>query len=400
MNIGDACILASSGAMLAPGEFLLEGIDAPAFPVAGNSMIAVSPGSDGQGATFALVGNAVREADGLWSADPATHTIALHPSVPALEHLLAYPSFALSRKGIPSSRTRFTLSAEHSAVARVALGTGGARQPGSEPLLGNAASGTIEMRRAAHGIAFELAMRVEEGRRGEERAPPFTARVKAELSFATMALAGSRLWWQSGAEKWSQPETEQTGPLARVLTLDRAGGTPYFRGTLDLGGTASERPAPSWVKARIFEHRLRLRAQERVHGHGGFVSANSYGPDLILENLGSAAWKAMLADGNEAVLESSGAGIRRVEGVTGRDAGEIGPHEQPVTALRVRLSRSAEGLRMAFDGRLGALRQTPSQPPLGPELRGDFVIPAAFLFATGISLPGQWADRQESLKRS
>lgn len=58
----------------------------------------------------------------------------------------------------------------------------------------------------------------------------------------------------------------------------------------------------------------------------------------------------MLVDADDVVLEQAGAGIGHVQGVTGRDAGEVGPHIQPISAVRIRLSRSEEGLRMGFDG--------------------------------------------------
>jgi hypothetical protein len=105
-------------------------------------------------------------------------------------------------------------------------------------------------------------------------------------------------------------------------------------------------------------------------------------------------------DGDEVVLEQSGSGIGHVEGVTGRDAGESGPHEQPITAVRTRLSRSEEGLRLAFGGTLGEIRQTPSRPPLGPAFHGDFLIPTIFLFARGIVLRDQWGQRQRRLGKT
>jgi hypothetical protein len=66
------------------------------------------------------------------------------------------------------------------------------------------------------------------------------------------------------------------------------------------------------------------------------------------------------------VLEQAGADIGRVQGVTGRDAGDVGPQMQPIFAVRMRLSRSEEGLRIGFDGTLDDVRQTPTQPPSGP----------------------------------
>ena len=132
----------------------------------------------------------------------------------------------------------------------------------------------------------------------------------------------------------------------------------------------------------------------------GFVAGNNFGPDLIFDNLGTAAWKEMLAEADEAMLEQSGAGIGHVQGVTGRDAGEVGPHIQPISAVHIRLRRSEDGLRISFDGLLGDARQKPSQPLLGPEFHGDFVIPTAFLFARGIHLRDQWRERQRRLGMS
>ena len=179
-----------------------------------------------------------------------------------------------------------------------------------------------------------------------------------------------------------------------------ADGTPYFRGTLDLGASHPDYTRGPWVKAFISEHTLRLSSQRPLRRSMGFVDGDISGPDLIFENLGTAAWQAMLDDRDAAVLEQTGAGIGHVQGVTGRDAGEFGPHVQPISAVRVRLARSEEGLRISFDGKLGEIRQTPSQALLGPDFHGDFLVPTAFLLARGIFLRGQGAERQRRLGKS
>ena len=394
MNIDDGRIFAPFGDMLAEGEFRFEGKEAAGFLPAPDAMIAIQTKAGLHGTQFHLVPNARRDADGLWSADQQVHALSLSTTLPALDKLLEFPSFALSSEGMPSNRTRFDLTTEHSAFAWVAVDTVfGVR----ESLLGNAAAGSIDVRRDADGFEFLIEARVDEPKRREVRAPPFTVRVRARLSFATLALAGSPLWWRGGPDCWSEQAIDQWGPLAEVLTLDRAGGTPYFRGTLDLGAGQPEYSRRPWVKAWVSEHQLRLSPHGELRASKGFVSGNNNGPDLIFQNLGSVAWKAMLADGDEAVLEQSGAGIGHVEGVTGRSAYDDGPHEQPISRVRTRLSRSDQGLRIRFDGEFGEMRQKPSQPALGPEFHGDFLVPTAFLFARGIWLRDQWAERRKRL---
>ena len=186
--------------------------------------------------------------------------------------------------------------------------------------------------------------------------------------------------------------------MAQVLTLDRAGGTPYFRGTLDLGSGQPGYTRGPWVKAQVSEHNLRLTPQRQIRGNAGFVEASNYGPDLVFDNLGTAAWKEMLTAADEAVLEQTGAGIGHVQGVTGRDVGDSGPHIQPISAIRTRLLRSEQGLRITFDGEFGEMQQKPSQAPLGPEFHGDFIIPTAFLWARGILLRHQGLERERRLK--
>jgi hypothetical protein len=397
MNIDDGRVLASSGTMLADGEFQFEGVEALECLRPAGAMVVVRSHPSWFATEFGLVGNARCDADGLWSADWPVHSLAFQATVPPLDQLLDYPSFALSSAGVPSHRVRFDMSAEHSHFAWVTVDRPlieGALRP---MLIGGARTVTIEVTRDAEAFDFAIEAKVDEAKRGDTRAAPFTVRVTAKLSFATMALAGSPLWWRGGAERWSPPVEDQPGPLAQVLTLDNAGGTPYFRGALDLGAGQQDYTRGPWVMAYLSERSLRLRPQRELKRSMGFVTGNNYGPDLLFDNLGSAAWKEMLADADDVVLEQSGAGIGHVQGVTGRDAGEVGPHIQPISAVRIRLSRSEEGLRIRFDGAFGDVRQTPSQPLLGPEFHGDFMIPAAFLFARGIGLRDQWQERQRRL---
>jgi hypothetical protein len=404
MNIDDGRVLASSGAMLADGEFQFKGTEAPGSVRPVGAMIAVRSSPGWFATEFALVGHARCEADGLWSADPPVHSLAFQTTVPPLDQLLDYPSFALSSAGVPSDRVRFELSAEHSHFAWVTVDRFSSEvssEKGLRPtLIGGARTVVIEVSRTAEAFDFAIEARVDEPKRGETRAAPFTVRVTANLTFATIALAGSRLWWHGGAQRWSSPDEGQSGPLAHILTLDNAGGTPYFRGSLDLGAGQRDYARGPWVRAQVSEHSLRLTPQRELRRSMGFVAGNNYGPDLIFDNLGTAAWKEMLADADEAVLEQAGAGIGHVQGVTGRDAGEVGPHIQPISAVHIRLRRTDDGLRISFDGLLDDVRQKPSQPLLGPEFHGDFLIPTAFLFARGIRLRDQWRERQRRLGTS
>ena len=400
MNIDDGRVLASSGEMLADGEFQFEGAEAPQSLRPVGAMVAVRSSAGWFASEFALVGNARCDADGLWSADRPVHSLAFQTTVPPLDQLLDYPSFALSSAGVPSHRVRFELSAEHSHFAWVAADRVLGEEALRPSLIGGARTVAIEVTRTAEAFDFAIEARVDEPKRGEIRAAPFAVRVTAKLTLVTLALAGSRLWWRGGAERWSSPAEDQSGPLAQVLTLDSAGGTPFFRGTLDLGKDQRDYSRGPWVRAQLSEHSLRLTPHRELRRSRGFVAGNNYGPDLIFDNLGSAAWKEMLGNADQAMLEQAGAGIGHVQGVTGRDAGEVGPHIQPISAVRVRLRRSEEGLRISFDGKLGDVRQKPSQPLLGPEFHGDFFIPTAFLFARGIRLGDQWIERQRRLAKS
>ena len=399
MNIDDGRVLASSGAMLADGEFQFEGAEASAFLRPAGAMVAVRSRPGWLGTDFALVGNARRDPDGLWSADPPVHSLALQTTLPPLEQMLDFPSFALSTDGVPSHRVRFAASAEHSLFARVVVDSVSGPERRRDSLFGVADSIAIEVKRTADAFEFTIDARVEEPARGKERAAPFSVRVTANLSFVTMALAGSRLWWLGGAERWKQPAEDQSGPLAQMLTLDRAGGTPYFPGTLDLGASQPTYTRGPWVRALVSERQLRLTPQRQLRRSAGFVAGDNHGPDLVFDNLGTAAWKEMLSATDEAVLEQRGAGIGHVQGVTGREVGDSGPHMQSISAVRIRLLRSEDRLHITFDGELGEMQQKPSQAPLGPEFHGDFVIPTAFLFARGILLRDQWAERQRRLKK-
>lgn len=133
-----------------------------------------------------------------------------------------------------------------------------------------------------------------------------------------------------------------------------------------------------------------------MSGSGLFEGSRSE-PQPEFYNLGTAKWQRMLKDQDEAAFEQIGAGIGHVEGVTGREGGEIGPHQQAITALQLQLSRSAEALRIYFKGTLGALFQDPVKPPLGPEFSGEFIVPAVFLFARGIATSAQWQERKQQL---
>ena len=121
MNIDDGRVLASSGAMLADGEFQFEGVEALECSRPAGAMVAVRSRLGWFATEFAMVGNARCDADGLWSADWHVHALAFQTTVPPFDQLLDYPSFALSSAGVPSHRVRFELSAEHTHFAWVAV---------------------------------------------------------------------------------------------------------------------------------------------------------------------------------------------------------------------------------------------------------------------------------------
>ena len=400
MNIEEARVLASRGAMLADGAFEFEGADASDFLQPPNAMVAIRDWP-GRGTEFGLVGNARRDPDGLWSADWPVHSIALQSTVPVLERLLDYPSFAASSDGSRSDVVRFDLSAEHSAFAWVVLDSVYMTEPRREAIRGTASIVSIEAKRNADGFTFTIEATVDEPKRGEEQLAPIKVRATASLSFATMALAGSSLWWRGGPDCWGNPQRaeggEKLGPLAAALTLDRAGGTPFFKGTLELGPNLPDVYRGTWVQAQVYGRRMILRPQrEPTRLAGGFCSGMNMGPDLVLHNFGPETWAELLADSDEGELIQSGSGIGFSQRVTGRDVGDEGPHEQPITMLRTRLRRAVEGLAVSLIGELGPIRQkNPHHPPLGPDFGVEFVVPTQLLFVRGIVLGGMYQERQQ-----
>ena len=121
---------------------------------------------------------------------------------------------------------------------------------------------------------------------------------------------------------------------------------------------------------------------------------------MSFNTLGSMVWKQMLGNRDQAAFAVSGAGIGHLDGVTGKDAGEIGPHRQDITALQAELTRSEAGLHIAFRGTLGSLNQEPVRSPLGPDFEGDFMIPAVFMFVRQMALGSHWPERQRSLGKA
>ena len=122
------------------------------------------------------------------------------------------------------------------------------------------------------------------------------------------------------------------------------------------------------------------------------------GPDLVLHNFGPETWAELLADSDEGELIQSGSGIGFSQRVTGRDVGDEGPHEQPITMLRTRLRRAEEGLAVSLMGELGPIRQkNPHYPPLGPDFGVEFLVPTPLLFARGIVLGGMYQERQQRI---
>ena len=160
MNIDDGRVLASNGAMLADGEFQFEGAEAHEFLRPAGAMVAVRSRPGRWGTDFALVGNARCDADGLWSADPPVHSLALETTCPPLDELLDVPSFALSNAGVPSDRVQFELSAKHSDFARAVVDSvfGDGRR--RDALVGVARTLAIQVRRTAEAFEFAIEARV------------------------------------------------------------------------------------------------------------------------------------------------------------------------------------------------------------------------------------------------
>lgn len=397
MTIDDGRVLALTGAMLADGRFEFEGEEAEGMLRPANASVAIRGGDGRRSGEFAWVGNATPDPDGLWSADWPVHSIALTASVPALDRLLDFPTFA----GL-SDTAAFEFRGEHCAFAWLALDTPPLAERRREALLGHAESLRIEVERSANGLEFMVEARAERPRRGESAAPPITVRCTASLSFATMALAGSGLWWRanrSGLSKiWS--DAPQTGPLAQALALDHYGGTPFFAGELDLGRPTPSLPGGPWIRAWVHERMLRLQPQGELEA-GGLVRARTGGPELVLHNLGIASWNEILGQSDQAVLELQGSGIGELNGVTGKEVGESGPHTQPVTSLAVEIARRPEGLRFRMEGEVAPLVPPgPAYRLFGPRIRAEFLVPTAFLFARYVNLPNLYPRRQRALGRA
>ena len=167
MNIDDGRVLASSGAMLADGTFQFEGAEALEYPRPAGAMVAVRSRPGWFATEFVMVGNARCDADGLWSADWPVHSLAFQTTVPPLDQLLDYPSFALSSAGVPSHRVRFELSAEHSHFAWVTVDRPSIEEALRPTLIGGARTVAIEVSRTAEAFDFAIEARVDEPKRGE-----------------------------------------------------------------------------------------------------------------------------------------------------------------------------------------------------------------------------------------
>lgn len=400
MNIDDAQIVAATGEILAQGSFAFHGDGAVAFQQAHSPLVGVRIGEGRHATAFALYDSPTRDADGLWSVGRPLHSIAFERSVAPLSALLDYPSFTGSAGAGSCDRTSIDMRAENGALAWVVVNAGEGVIDGLPPILGRAEAVRISAERDAHAITVRIGCDVPAPKRGEASLPPLHLELSARLPFAALALAGSPLWWVGGAERWSVPLAEQTGLLAQHMTLDPAGGMPLFRGHLDFGGPDRLQKPKPWIAARIADHDLLLSPVERPASDRGFVTWPRGGPQISFNALGSAVWKQMLGNRDQAAFALSGAGIGHLDGVTGKDAGEMGPHRQDITALQGQLTRSEAGLHIAFRGTLGPLNQEPVTSPLGPEFQGDFMIPAVFLFARRMALASHWPERQRLLGKT
>lgn len=93
------------------------------------------------------------------------------------------------------------LRAKNSAFAWVVLDLVHGSIPVRPALLGRADAVRIEAQRDAHALAVTIGLEVPAPMRGETESPPFHVEVTALLTFATLALGGSPLWWRGGAQR-------------------------------------------------------------------------------------------------------------------------------------------------------------------------------------------------------
>jgi hypothetical protein len=103
---------------------------------------------------------------------------------------------------------RFELSAEHSHFAWVAVDRSLSEEALRPALIGGARTVAIEVSRTAEAFDFAIEASVDEPKRGD------------------IALAGSRLWWRGGAQRWSSPVEGQSGPPPEALAATARAGVP------------------------------------------------------------------------------------------------------------------------------------------------------------------------------
>jgi hypothetical protein len=212
--------------------------------------------------------------------------------------------------------------------------------------------------------------------------------VGSDLAYILMSTASYR------AEPW-----RPAGVGAQRLAL--GGSLAFFEGRLELPGQRTDLyPDGPFLLARMGEHDTMLHgATDLAMKSDGFVwpSRSNDGPQLEL-GFGHALFARMLGRERSATLNLRGPGIGHVDGQTGRIYESGGPCTQQITACRIHLDRSDEGLRVELAGELAPLDPGHWAKPLGPGFKADFFVPADFLMLRQWKIENlvqEWRNRHQ-----
>lgn len=202
------------------------------------------------------------------------------------------------------------------------------------------------------------------------------------IPWAYLRAVGSRLAEVGGTGRYGRVGPWQPGSPG-IAELALSGTLAFFDGRLELPGQRTDLyPNGPFVMARFDEHQMLLQgAADPQLREDGFVWPNRSGggPELQLE-IGHAHFARMLEDASEAAVKMIGPGIGHVNGQTGRVYESGGPCTQQVTAYRVALKRTAEGIYVDLMGELAPLPEDHWATSLGPEFSASLFIPNPYLF--------------------
>lgn len=215
-----------------------------------------------------------------------------------------------------------------------------------------------------------------------------------QLPAAYCALRG--LQWPYSIHSAPVDETETS-----ILSLENAAisvhGSPYCPGQIDWNDESDlQRPTGPFVSLGLRDREMTFDPvgplRRLDNGFSEEVRYTGGGPRLTIPS-GFADWIRMLEDEDDVEVYHSGDGIGYLDGMTGREAYECGGLRQPITQIRLGLSRKSDGLLVTGNGELGPLKRPVDwAKPLGPSLKFEFLIPRAWILSQGIRLPRFWED--------